>query len=172
MTNGKGVDIVLNSITGPGFKEASLEALAKNGRFVEMSKLSTWTEEEVQELRPDVFYRVVDLTILEEGQYEEFSGTLKEYLEKRIIQPIPYERFDALNIRGALNYLQKAKHIGKIVCVLPEVRIEKSKLISTTPLFNDASTYLVTGGLGTLSLLQFLNIILNKVQHPSNNRST
>lgn len=58
ITNGHGVDIVLNSITGPGFKEASLNALGKNGRFVEMSKLSVWTPEEVAEIRPDVIYHV------------------------------------------------------------------------------------------------------------------
>lgn len=40
VTNGRGVDVVLNSITGPGFKEASLAVCAKNARFVEMSKIS------------------------------------------------------------------------------------------------------------------------------------
>ncbi|CAL8109977.1 unnamed protein product [Orchesella dallaii] len=148
VTNGKGVDIVLNSITGEGFKEASLGALAKKGRFIEMSKLNVWGHEEVDVLRPDVFYAIVDLTTLKKPDFEKFSETLRQYLSSSTIRPLPYERFDAVNIRGALNYLQKAKHIGKIVCVMPEVKVVNSKFTTTTPLFNPESTYLVTGGLG------------------------
>ncbi|ODM98514.1 Lovastatin diketide synthase LovF [Orchesella cincta] len=149
ITNGRGVDIVLNSLTGEGFKEASLKACAKNARFVEMSKLNIWTEEEVRSQgRPDVLYYTVDLTTLEKPDYERLSETLKKYMSNDTIRPLPYERFDALNIRGALNYLQKAKHIGKIVCVMPEVKVENSKFKAITPLFNPDSTYLVTGGLG------------------------
>lgn len=85
-------------------------------------------------------------------EIEILTKLLAEYMECKNIHPIPYERFDALNIRGALNYLQKAKHIGKIVCVMPEVKVENSKYTVTTPLFNASSTYLVTGGLGTFKL--------------------
>ncbi|CAL8093606.1 unnamed protein product [Orchesella dallaii] len=148
VTNGRGVDIVLNSITGEGFKEASLGALAKKGRFIEMSKLNVWEHEEVKALRPDVFYATVDLTTLKKPDYEKLSETLRQYLSSSTIRPLPYERFDAVNIRGALNYLQKAKHIGKIVCVMPEVKVVNSKFTTTTPIFNPESTYLVTGGLG------------------------
>ena len=37
-TNGDGVSIVLNSLTGEGFIEASLSCLAQGGRFVEMAR--------------------------------------------------------------------------------------------------------------------------------------
>lgn len=148
VTKGQGVDIVLNSLTGPGFKEASLAVCAPNGRFVEMSKLSIWSDKEVCERRPDVDYTIVDLTQLDKEIWKQLLLELKNKLHTGIMQPIPYVRFDALNIRQALQYLQQAKHIGKVVCVMPEVRVEDGEYKTYTPLFNDRSTYLVTGGLG------------------------
>lgn len=62
MTQGKGVHIVLNCLTSPGFKEASLDACVEGARFVEISKMAIWSEEDVEQLRPDVKYWVVDLT--------------------------------------------------------------------------------------------------------------
>lgn len=148
VTNGRGVDIVLNSLTGPGFKEASLNALAKGGRFIEMSKLNVWSEEDVKALRPDVFYRIVDLQSLSDEQMQGLNEQMMAFCEANVVKPIPFELFDALNIRGALNYLSKAKHIGKIVCTMPQVKIENSKFVARCPLFNQDITYMITGGLG------------------------
>lgn len=150
VTNNRGVDVVLNSLTGPGFKEASLGACAQHARFVEMSKLSIWTPEEVRELREDVKYTIADLTALEEQEWKELLIEMDRSMNEKYVEPIPYTRFDALSIRQALNYLQKAKHIGKVVCVMPEAHatLHKDSSSSKTLLFNDRSTYLITGGLG------------------------
>ena len=45
-TGGAGVDVVLNSLTGEGFIEASLSCLANGGRFVELARVDIWSEEE------------------------------------------------------------------------------------------------------------------------------
>lgn len=148
ITGGKGVDIVLNSLTGPGFKEASLNVCKNKARFVEMSKLSIWQPEEVEKLRPDVDYTIVDLTSVPRSVWKMLFETLDAFLKAGNIKPIPYVRFDSLHIREALQYLQKAKHIGKIVCIMPEIRYQSGHYTHHTPLFNSESTYLITGGLG------------------------
>ncbi|CAL8085358.1 unnamed protein product [Orchesella dallaii] len=148
LTNGRGVDVVLNSLTSEGFKEATLKACAKGARFVEMSKLNVWTPEEVKELRPDVSYTIIDVSSADASEWTRFLGVLRELMVKKIVKPIPYVRFDGLNVREALQYMQKAKHIGKIVCVMPELRNEGGEMQIYTPMFNDSSTYLITGGLG------------------------
>ncbi|CAL8128355.1 unnamed protein product [Orchesella dallaii] len=152
VTNGRGVDIVLNSLTGPGFKEASLKALATNGRFVEMSKLSVWSKEEVAELRGDVEYHMIDIKAMSDEFIQDVMKTVKTRLKggttEETIKALAFERFDALDIRSALFYLQQAKHIGKVVCVMPEIKRENSRLKTVTQLFNERSTYIVTGGLG------------------------
>jgi len=146
VTNGRGVDVVLNSLTSPGFKEASLEVCSKNGRFIEMSKLNIWSESEVKELRPDVDYRIVDLTTVSIDTWRHLLQTLEVFLEERHLHPLPYESFECVDIREALTHLQKARHIGKIVCKMPE-GAERRHL-----LFNERSTYLITGGLGGIGL--------------------
>lgn len=146
VTNGKGVNIVLNSLTGPGFKEASLNCCAEGARFVEMSKLSVWKPEEVKALREDVEYTIADVATMDEKELRSLFEKLKEVISRETVKPIPYERFDAVRIRAALNHLQKAKHVGKIVCIFPEIKLKDSKFTASTPIFNDRSTYIITGG--------------------------
>jgi NADPH:quinone reductase-like Zn-dependent oxidoreductase/acyl carrier protein len=147
--DGKGVDVVLNSLTSEGFKEASLAACNEGARFIEMSKLNVWTPEEVKAIRPDVKYDIVDLSLSPQENIRLLIESIRDLMDKYVIQPLPYVRFDAAEIREALTYLQKARHVGKIVCVMPEPDCQVSGAGSlVTPMFNDRSSYLITGGLG------------------------
>jgi thioester reductase-like protein len=147
--DGKGVDVVLNSLTSEGFKEASLAACNEGARFIEMSKLNVWTAEEVKAIRPDVKYDFVDLSASALDKIGSLMKPIYDFMKTNVIQPLPYVRFDAAEIRGALTYLQKAQHVGKIVCVMPEPDCQVSGVGSlVTPMFNDRSSYLITGGLG------------------------
>ncbi|CAL8129073.1 unnamed protein product [Orchesella dallaii] len=148
LTNGRGVDVVLNSLTSEGFKEATLHACAKGARFIEMSKLNVWTKKEVKQRRPDVVYIEVDLSQSDKRTWIRLLNDLTPLLEMKVVKPIPHIRFDALNVREALHYMQKAKHIGKVVCTLPDFKTENGELKVNTPMFNKESTYLITGGLG------------------------
>ena len=67
-TGGAGVDMVLNSLTGPGFVEANLACLAPGGRFIELGRREIWSREAMSEARPDVDYSVLELDALK--QYE------------------------------------------------------------------------------------------------------
>jgi NADPH:quinone reductase-like Zn-dependent oxidoreductase len=58
-TGGAGVDVVLNSLTSPGFIEASLTCLARSGRFVEIGKRDIWTVQAMASARPDVAYHIL-----------------------------------------------------------------------------------------------------------------
>ncbi|CAL8084892.1 unnamed protein product [Orchesella dallaii] len=165
LTNGRGVNVVLNSLTSEGFKETTLKACAKNARFVEMSKLNIWTPDEVKRLRPDVDYRIVDISAGDNNDWCRYMEQVGGFLETGIVKPIPYVRFDAQNVREALQYMQKAKHIGKIVCVMPELRNECGDIQVFTPMFNDNSTYLITGGLGGIGFVVCLWMIEMGAKH-------
>ena len=54
-TGGEGVHLVLNSLTGPGFIDASLSCLAQGGRFVEMARVDILSQEEMAAARPRRF---------------------------------------------------------------------------------------------------------------------
>ena len=60
-TNGEGVDVVLNSLTGKGFIDSSLSCLAQNGHFVELAKRDILTKEEMAAIRPDINYDILEL---------------------------------------------------------------------------------------------------------------
>ena len=66
VTAGAGVHVVLNSLTGPGFIEASLECLASAGRFVELGARDIWSEAAMSGARPDVDYSILRLDVLKE----------------------------------------------------------------------------------------------------------
>ncbi|ODM91854.1 Lovastatin diketide synthase LovF [Orchesella cincta] len=85
--------------------------------------------------------------------------------EKYTLQPLPIERFDALDIRAALTHLQQAKQIGKIICVMPELGRENARLSTFTPLFNKTSTYIVTGGLGGIGFEVVKWMLKNGAKH-------
>src|SRR5258708_4268429 len=60
-TDGRGVDVVLNSLTSGEFISRTLTTLAAGGRFVEISKRGIWTAEQMAATRPDVRYHVLAL---------------------------------------------------------------------------------------------------------------
>ncbi|XP_035715748.1 phenolphthiocerol synthesis polyketide synthase type I Pks15/1 [Folsomia candida] len=152
---GRGVTVVLNSLTGPGFKEATLAVCEKGARFIEMSKMNIWSKEQVKKLRPDVFYEVVDVSTHTEEKITELSDYLQEQLMQSLQDrptPLPFVRFDAAEIRDALEHMEKVKHIGKIVLTMPEIGTKLTSGEPSSPLFNGISTYLITGGLGGIGL--------------------
>lgn len=156
VTEGRGVDVVLNSLTSPGFKEASLKACTKGAWFLEMSKISVWTNEEIKALRPDINYYVIDVdigSITPEDWHRRLKGMNQFFLEKELPSPLPMVLFDATDIRQALVYLQKARQIGKVVCMMPEYVKENGQLKPKIPMFNEKSSYLITGGLGGIGFL-------------------
>ena len=150
-TDNQGVNIVLNSLTSPGFIETSLNVLAAEGRFVEIGKRDIWTPSQVANYRPDVFYNIVDLGKETEAQPSEINcifRRLGEMLQQGKLTPLPTTVFPFSQYVSAFRYMQQGKHIGKIVLTFPR-RIDPPSDIN----FTANATYLITGGLGDLGLL-------------------
>ncbi|MCC5648027.1 polyketide synthase dehydratase domain-containing protein, partial [Nostoc sp. CHAB 5824] len=150
-TNGQGVDIVLNSLTGEGFVQKSLEALAKQGRMIELAKRDIWSAEKVASLRPDVSYTIVDLGPIAQKQSVLIQSMLRELMqqfEDGSLKPLPQTIFPIQDAVSAFRYMQQAKHTGKIVITFPEKSNTQERLT-----FRSDSSYLITGGWGGLGLL-------------------
>ena len=141
-TGGAGIDVVLNSLTGEGFIEASLACLAQGGRFVELARRDILSEDEMAALRPDVSYSILDLYTLKQQDPARPGAALKEVLariEAGKLAPLMHTRWPLAETSAAMGFMRGARHIGKIVLAAP-------------PLSRDGlrpdKTYLVTGGLG------------------------
>ncbi len=141
-TDGAGIDVVLNSLTGEGFIDASLSCLAQGGRFVELARRDILSEEEMAALRPDVAYSILDLYQLKLEDPAGPGRALKEVLariETGELAPLMHTRWPLAETGAAMGYMRAARHIGKIVLAMSP--------IGTGRLRQDCS-YLVTGGLG------------------------
>jgi len=145
VTNGKGVDVVLNSLSGPGFIETSLLCCANNARFIEIGKRDIWTKEQVKMKRADVQYHVValdDLIINSPAEIQHLLNKIMPLFANKILKPIPITCFSLSQAILAFKNLQQAKHIGKVIINLPPSEIK----------FDKKSSYLITGGLGGIGL--------------------
>jgi NADPH:quinone reductase-like Zn-dependent oxidoreductase/acyl carrier protein len=143
-SGGAGVDVVLNSLTGEGFIEATLSVLAVGGRFVEIGKRGIWPATQMQQQRPDVAYHVLALDE-ELRRQPSRVGAVLAALASRLgrgeLQPLRQRVYPLAEAEAALRCMQQARHIGKIVLRLP----------AALTLVQEG-TYLVSGGLGALGL--------------------
>lgn len=145
LTNGEGVDIVLNSLNGD-FVGRSFDCLAKGGRFVEIGKIGTWSTERVSEVRPDVAYFRFDLVELSQTRPDIISRVLMETVEavsSNVYRPLLYKLFQSHKTVQAFRHMAQARHTGKIIVAAPD---EHSYGIRSD------RTYLITGGMGALGL--------------------
>ena len=141
-TAGAGVHVVLNSLTGPGFIEASLECLAPAGRFVELGARDIWSEAAMAAARPDVAYSVLRLDVLKETDPARPGAALGNVMDRLAageLSPLPRSSWPLAEAAPAMAFMRSARHIGKIVLTMPPL---------TRGRLRDDRTYLVTGGLG------------------------
>lgn len=149
-TQGRGVDIVLNSLTGDGFIEKSLSVLSARGRFLELAKRDIWTPEQVAHVKPNLFYAIVDLARAAVEEPALVGGMLRQIIqqfEDGSLRPLPQKVFPLQDAIAAFRYMQQAKHTGKIAIAMPAAQQNPEQL----PLRADRS-YLITGGLGEIGM--------------------
>ncbi|CDN87115.1 type I polyketide synthase [Hydrogenophaga intermedia] len=143
LTQGQGVDVVLNSLSGEAI-EASFKAIANGGCFVEIGKRDIKTPEWVQGLQRGLRYHVVDWG--ETGEREPaligglLEGLMKDLREGRLA-PLPRHAFALDEAERAFRFMAQARHAGKVV-----VRHDAAAM---PPVRRDG-TYLITGGLAGL----------------------
>ncbi|RQH10614.1 MgcI [Okeania hirsuta] len=147
ITQGQGVDIVLNSLNGD-FIDKSFVVLGKKGRFVEIGKIGIWDKQKVMEKRPDAEYLPFDIGLMiqqQSGLMAEFSEELNQQCQSGKLKALSYKVFPNTEVKAAFRYMQQGKHIGKVVVSLPETGDEQKSIKSE-------ASYLITGGLGALGL--------------------
>lgn len=155
-TNGRGVDVVLNSLTGDAIP-AGLRALRHGGRFVEIGKIGVWTAERVAAERADVQYQVVDLFDLLTPEPTLLPAMLTELvqrMESGALRPVATKSFPLAQAVSAFRFVARSQHVGKISVTWPTSDARSTEAAPTGPkhLAAAAGVHVVTGGLGALGL--------------------
>ncbi|MEV4741575.1 type I polyketide synthase [Streptomyces sp. NPDC049555] len=155
LTGGRGVDVVLNCLTGP-VQAASLEVLAPGGRFIEIGKRDTraGTRISLLPLHHNAAFHTVDLASPVGPGFAETAAALTRALHQGDLPPLPVATYPVTEAATAYRAMAQAQHTGKLVLTWPShgtatlpVRPED------VPLVRDDGAYLITGGLGGLGLL-------------------
>ncbi|GAB0138685.1 t1pks [Epichloe bromicola] len=168
-TNGRGVDVVLNSLSGD-LLHASWKCVAEFGVMVEIGKRdfqrrSKLAMEIFEANRSFVGLDIRGLSISRPVRASDLMRRCVDMIGSGAIQgPVACTTFPAVEIQDAYRYMQSAKHIGKIVIEMPEDPRElgtpapseggESTELEVSPRrkpsFRPDRSYLLVGGLGGL----------------------
>ncbi|MBP2405871.1 type I polyketide synthase [Streptomyces syringium] len=152
LTQGEGVDIVVNSLSGEAIAR-SLDLLRPNGRFIELGKRDIFFNNPLL-LRP--FHRSITFLgfNLDSMVYDPVRGPrLMHETTTRVAsgqyRPLPHAVHPAARVDEAFRLLQHSRHTGKVVVSFDPL----DEPVPVEPLPGALSpdpegTYLVTGGLG------------------------
>lgn len=162
-TNGRGVDLVLNSLAEEKL-QASVRCLAKHGRFLEIGKydLSKNTALGMSFfLKNTSFHGILLDALFDSDSFEkkEVVRLVNEGIKNGAVRPLPSTVFSEQQIEQGFRYMATGKHIGK---VLLKIRDEESKkVVQPAPktvaaiprtYMNPDKSYLLVGGLGGFGL--------------------
>ncbi|MFG3250381.1 SDR family NAD(P)-dependent oxidoreductase [Streptomyces sp. NPDC048187] len=158
LTRGRGVDVVLNSLTGPA-QSASLGLLAHRGRFVELGKRDIYANTRLGLLpfRHNVTFAGVDVLMMMQKDPELLAEGYRELgrmLADGTLPPLPVTQHPVVEASSAFHTMASARHTGKLVLAWPTEGTDTLPVLpEDTRTVRDDASYLVTGGLGGLGLL-------------------
>lgn len=152
-TDGKGVDVIVNSLSGDLMKE-TWSLVAPLGRFVEISKKDALqnTNLPMTPFERNATFHTIDLRVLAKHRPRELSrifSTFADLARQRIALPIkPVSVFPISDLESGLRRLRSGENSGKVVVTLGknERVMAESDLRSTNVLLNPDATYMITGG--------------------------
>ncbi len=156
-TDGYGVDIVLNSLTGPA-QRAGLELLSIGGRFVEVGKRDVYDNSRLGLLpfhRNLTFY-YLDLALMALSRPEHVGRLLATVVGMAAdgsLPPLDYTTYPLADAATAIRAMGAAQHTGKMILEIPRTGqlLVEQPAENVTP-FRADGAYIVTGGLGGLGL--------------------
>ncbi|NWX54169.1 FAS synthase, partial [Promerops cafer] len=164
VTNGKGVNLVLNSLAEEKL-QASLRCLARHGRFLEIGKFDLSNNSHLGMslfLKNVAFHGILLDSIFDEGneEWEVVSELLKKGIRDGVVKPLRSTVFNKEEVEAAFRFMAQGKHIGKVMIKVQEEEKEyalrKSEPVKISAISRTScpptKSYIITGGLGGFGL--------------------
>ncbi|KAG9564321.1 putative polyketide synthase, partial [Aureobasidium melanogenum] len=156
VTDGKGVDIVLNSLGGDFLRE-SWDCLAPFGRFIEIGKadITKNSRLEMAQFEYNVSFASVDLTKVAAYRpklMKRLLNDVEKLMSSGSIRPVgPITSYGINDVEAAFRSLQSGKSMGKLVIApQPGDLVQAIAPKKTASLFKGDASYLLVGGTGGL----------------------
>ncbi len=156
-TDGYGVDIVLNSVTGAA-QRAGIDLLAFGGRFIEIGKRDIYGDSRLGlfPFRRNLSFYGVDVGLMTVSHPHKVRKLLKTVYQLTADGSLPMPqstRHPLADAANAVRVMGAAQHTGKLVLDVP--RTGGSRVVvppEQVPVFRGDGAYIITGGLGGLGL--------------------
>ncbi|KUI54262.1 Lovastatin diketide synthase LovF [Cytospora mali] len=158
MTNGKGVDVIMNSVAGEMLR-LTWNCIAPFGVFIELGArdYTINTRLEMAKFAQNVTFASVNLAHLMRERpavaAQVWSEAMKLFHEKKLRGPTPLTTYSISQLEPALRLMQSGKHVGKLVVVHGQGDMVKATphiAASKMTLFKADASYLLVGGMGGL----------------------
>ncbi|HEU4325733.1 MAG TPA: type I polyketide synthase [Roseiflexaceae bacterium] len=156
-TGGAGVDVVLNSLSGPAIAK-NFAVLGPYGRYIELSKRDIYqnTRLGLAPFRRSLAYFAVDLAGMAFDRPQLFDTLFQEVVQLFAageLRPLPTEVVPVQRVADAFHTMAQARHRGKLVVSMAgRAAAPLAPAQPGGPLVRSQATYLLTGGLGGIGL--------------------
>ncbi|MFU8805958.1 MAG: SDR family NAD(P)-dependent oxidoreductase, partial [Bradymonadaceae bacterium] len=156
VTEGKGVDVVLNSLSGEGLRK-SLEIVASYGRFIEIGRKDINDDAPLPmgAFERNVSFSAIDIDVMmadNETLFRQIYFEVRDLLADGSLEPLPTQVFPAAEVIDAFRLMARAQHIGKVVVRIDAGEVPVYRGHPRAGGIRDDGAYLITGGLGGFGL--------------------
>ncbi|KAK8066687.1 hypothetical protein PG997_013434 [Apiospora hydei] len=155
-TQGKGVDAVLNSLSGQHLVD-SWDCVAQFGTFLEIGKsdINGRSQLSMANFERQVIFAAVDPSLMYQKRPGLVTRGLEEVLAKideGLLKPVqPVKTYSMADIEDTFRLVAARKHIGKVVLTADDQTLVQATKPKAMPLrLQEDGTYIIGGGLGDL----------------------
>ncbi|MGI8438466.1 MAG: SDR family NAD(P)-dependent oxidoreductase [Chthoniobacterales bacterium] len=153
ITDGKGVDVVLNALAAEAIP-MGLSCLAPFGRFVEIGKRDIYSNSRIPlwPMRQNASFHVVAMDAIftgDEEQTRKLLGKISDLTEQNALRPLQFRSFPASRLDAAFRWMAQGKHTGKVVVAFPEPFVaRRGEPLAPGFEVKPNGAYLITGAFG------------------------
>ncbi|CAB3782072.1 type I polyketide synthase [Pararobbsia alpina] len=171
LTDGIGVDVVLNSLAGEAMVRG-IDTLRPFGRFLELGKRDFYENTRIglRPFRNNVSYFGIDADQLMKVRPDlttRLFGEVMQLFDNGTLHPLPYRAFPAARVEEAFRHMQQARHIGKVLVTYPAgvpAPTRDSAPVSRLEL-DPAAAYLIVGGTSGLGFATVQWLVSRGARH-------
>ncbi len=172
LTDGEGIDVVLNSLSGAAIAK-NLSILKPFGRFLELGKRDFYADSKIglRPFRNNITYYGIDADQLLAEKPALSSRLFKEMMslfEAEAFKPLVHLTFAPTQIEEAFRTLQQSRHIGKIIVSMADKSARKQGALqgaqaATHP--TSTGCCVITGGQGGFGLATARKLAEHRFKH-------
>lgn len=153
-TGGRGVDVILNTLSAEMNRDNLRLLRPGSGRLVDLRNMHYGAQLDYAALQSGMLFSAFDLGIIAAADVSYMAGLLDEIaplFENGTLRPVPYRSTPVERIGETIRSFRKAAHIGKFVATFTDSTVDM--VPTETPVALTAQgSYLISGGLSGFGL--------------------